>query len=106
MNSFDKLRDTIMQMTEETTLEEARNINASAIETIGELDTDITAMASEIDRLKTENETKDGEIDRLKTENGKLYRERVSSIVETKEADEVEKELTRDELEAMFRATE
>ena len=77
---------------------------AEVVELLPSVDDDITALTNEVDSLKTDVENRDNEIEKLKTENGRLYRDRVSSIVdnEVENVENSEREYSREELEKMF----
>ena len=107
MQSFEEIKEKIIKIDENTSLEEMRNTIADVVEAIPTVTSDITGLTDRVSELQTEVANRDAEIERLKTENGKLFRERVSKIVDESE-DEKEKEVTedeytRDELEKMFR---
>ena len=101
---FDDLKNKLLEFSEETSIEEARGIMAEAVELIPAVDDDITSLTNEVDSLRIDVENRDNEIEKLKTENGRLYRDRVSTIVEkdVENAENAEREYTRDELEQMF----
>lgn len=88
---MNKIIELLNNITEDTSIEEARRITLDVVELCKSVADDMQGLKDIIEEQRESLEDKDYEIARLKEENGRIYRDRAERLMEntTKKINEV-----------------
>lgn len=82
---MDKIIELLNNITEDTSIEEARRITLDAMELCKSVADDMQGLKDVIEEQQESLTNKDYEIARLKEENGRIYRDRAERLIQNTE---------------------